>query len=208
MTQTNISQTPAPVMSVTLPDWVQITLATTAALAALLGYLSAFGTTDVVRFGMLLAVTLSLGGAIGFAVGKIREVAFWTGIGTAFGYLVVVHGVLYDWTASYAWPLVGGIVGATASLWREGKVVQRTLCCTLVALMLIAVYAFSLFGVREDLLADLNCAAFGGALMGLGVELIMQLEKRAAFLRPWLAPAITLAAIAGHWLATRYIPGI
>jgi hypothetical protein len=176
--------------------------------AALAYYLSRFGGDAAGKFCLLAAAALLLGSAIGCIMGRLADVLFWTAIGVAYGCLAVVHADMYHWTAEYAWPLVGGMVGAAAAVAFEGKVIRRMACCALVALSLVAVYEFAFFRFQWDLMPDLCCATLGGALMGAGVELVGRFERAAAIPRYVLAVGLLGAGIAGHWFAIHHIPGL
>ncbi len=176
--------------------------------ALLAAYLRTFGPEAVGRFGLVIVLTLPLGGAIGWLADRFSAAVFWAGIGTVLGSLAVCGAAVYHWTALYVWPLMGGIVGATAAVCDEGKLMQRMACSALVGFGVIAVYTFSCFGFQRDQVAELICAAGGGALLGLGVELVGRFEKRTSIPRHFLALGLVVLAVAGHWIAVRIIPGV
>jgi hypothetical protein len=178
------------------------------ALAGIAYYLSTFNVNAVGRFGFLVAAAILIGVALGLATRKLGDVVFWSAIGVCYGYLAVIHADLYDWTAEYAWPLVGGVVGAVAAIPSEGKLWRRMAFCAATALGLIAIYEFASFGFQRDLLPDLYCATLGGAMMGVGVDLVSRLEKATGIPRYALAVVLIAAAIACHTLAIHYIPGL
>lgn len=172
------------------------------------GYLGLFHGGDAARWAALAAVALPIGCLFGAAKGKLADVAFWTAIGVAFGYLTVVRADTFDWTGVYVWPVIGAMVGAAAALCRDGRPFRRVSCCALAAVGMAAVYEFGRFGFRADLIADLVCATLGGALMGLGVELVRRYEARTAIPRHCLAVELIAAAILCHVMAITYIPGL
>jgi hypothetical protein len=176
--------------------------------AVLAAYLRTFGPEAVGRFGLVLVLALPLGGAIGRLAGRFSAAVFWAGIGTVLGSLAVCGAAVGHWTALYAWPLMGGIVGATAAICGEGKLVRRVAWSALVGFGVIAVYTFSWFGFQREQIAELICAAGGGALLGLSVDLVGRFEKRTSIPRHFLALGLVVLAIAGHWIAVRIIPGV
>jgi hypothetical protein len=141
-------------------------------------------------------------------MGRFSAAVFWAGIGVVGGYLAVVHTFLYHWTQEYAWPLMGGVVGATAAVCGDANLKRRIGCSALVWLVLVMIYDLSFFGLKRDLLADPLCAFIAGALFGLGVDLAARFEEWTSIPRHFFALALVILAIAGHWLAIRMIPGV
>jgi hypothetical protein len=176
--------------------------------AVFLSYIRTFNPADVAKFGLVATLALLLGGVIGLLAGRFSAAVFWAGIGVVGGYLAVVHTCLYHWSQEYAWPLMGGVVGATAAVCGDGNLRRRIGCCSLAWLVLVMIYDLSLFGVQRDLLADPLCAFIAGALFGLGVDLATRFEKWTSIPRHFFALGLVLLAIAGHWLAIRIIPGV
>ncbi len=176
--------------------------------ALLAGYLRTFGPEAVGRFGLVLVLTMPLGGLIGWLAGRFSAAVFWAGIGTVLGTLAVCGAAVGHWTALYAWPLMGGMAGAAAAVCDRRGLVERMACGAMVGLGIITIYVFSCFGIANAQIAELICAAGGGALLGLGVDLVGRFEKRTSIPRHFLALGLVVLAIAGHWIAVRVIPGV
>jgi hypothetical protein len=176
--------------------------------AVFLSYIRTFRPEAVATFGLVATLALLIGGVIGLLAGRFSAAVFWSGIGVAGGYLAVVHTSLYHWTQEYAWPLMGGIAGATAAVCGDGNVRRRMVWSSLVWLGLIAIYDLSFFGLQYDLMSDPICALIAGALFGLGVDLATRFEKWTSIPRHFFALGLVLLAIGGHWVAIRLIPGL
>ncbi|MEN6451089.1 MAG: hypothetical protein ABFC96_11410 [Thermoguttaceae bacterium] len=176
--------------------------------ALLAGYLRAFGPEAVGRFGLVLALALPLGGLIGWWAGRFSAAVFWAGIGSVLGSLAVCGAATSHWSQLYVWPLMGGIVGATAAACGDGRPVRRMAWCALVGFAIVAICGLSFSGFGRDRIAELICAAGGGALLGLGVDLVTRFERFTSIPRHFLALVLVVLAIAGHWVAVRVIPGI
>jgi hypothetical protein len=176
--------------------------------AVFLSYIRSFGPETIPKFGLVAVLALLLGGLIGLAAHRFSTAVFWSGIGAVGGYLAVVHAAMPHWSAEYVWPLVGGLVGATAAACGDGRPVRRMIACAAVGLAAVSLYTLSLFGFRREAIADLICAAIGGALAGLGVDLASRFEKRTAVPRHFFALGLVVLAIAGHWTVTKIFPGL
>jgi hypothetical protein len=176
--------------------------------AVFLSYVRTFGPEAVGKFVVVATLALVIGGLIGLATGRFSAAVFWSGIGVVGGYLAIVHTCLYHWTNEYAWPLTGGLVGATAAVCGDGRLKRRMICCALVWLGLVVVYEVPFFGFNRDLIADPFCAALAGALFGLGVDLATRFERFTSIPRHFFALGLVLLAIAGHWTAMRLFPGL
>jgi hypothetical protein len=176
--------------------------------AVFLSYIRTFGAETIPKFGLVATVALLVGGVIGLLAHRFQAAVFWSGIGVVGGYLAVVHSAMPHWSAEYAWPLVGGLVGATAAVCGDGKPWRRMFCSAAVGLAAVSIYSLSFFGFRRDQVADLICAAIGGALAGLAVDLASRFEKRTAVPRHFFALGLVILAIAGHWIAVKLIPGL
>ncbi len=176
--------------------------------AVLVGYLRSFGVEPVGRFGLCIAVAMPLGGLIGWRAGRFSTAVFWTGIGTVLGSLAVCGTTVGHWTAYYFWPLMGGAAGATAAVCDRRGLPERMASTTVVALGIVGLYTL-LWPCRSgEENAQIVCAAGGGALLGLGVDLVGRFERWTAIPRHFLALGLVVLAVAGHWVAVRVIPGI
>ncbi len=176
--------------------------------AVFLSYIRSFGAETIPKFGLVATLALLLGGAIGLVAHRFSTAVFWSGIGVVGGFLAVIHAAMPHWSAEHVWPLVGGLVGATAAVCGDGRPMRRMFWSAAVGLAAVSLYSLSLFGFRRDQVAELICAALGGALAGLGVELASRFEKRTAIPRHFFALGLVVLAIAGHWIAVRVIPGL
>jgi len=176
--------------------------------AVFLSYIRTFRPEAVATFGLVATLALLIGGVIGLVAGRFSAAVFWAGIGVVGGYLAVVHTSLYHWTNEYAWPLMGGIAGATAAVCGDGNIKWRMGCSSLAWLVLVMIYDLSFFGLQHDLMADPLCAFVSGLLFGLGIDLATRFEKCTSIPRHFFALGLVILAIAGHWLAIRLIPGV
>ena len=161
---------------------------------------------SVGKFALVATAAIVLGGLIGWAAGRFSAAVFWSGIGVVAGYLAIVHASLYHWTNEYAWPLSGGLVGATAAVCGDGHVKRRMFWCAAVWLGLVSIYELSFFGFKRDLMFDPICAAIAGALFGLGIDLATRFEKWSSIPRHFFALGLILIGIAGHWVAIWLFP--
>jgi len=176
--------------------------------AVFLSYIRTFSPADVAKFGFVATLALLIGALIGLLAGRFSAAVFWAGFGVVGGYLAVVHTCLYHWTQEYAWPLMGGIVGATAAVCGDGKLGRRIGVSAHVWLVLVVIYDLSFFGLQRDLIADPLCAFLSGILFGLVIDLATRFEKWTSVPRHFFALGLVILAIAGHWLAIRLIPGV
>jgi len=176
--------------------------------ALLLGYLRLFGVESVAKCAVLTAVALVLGGLVGARAGKLGDALFWSAIGAVFGFLAILGDVSYHWILPYAWPLVGGLTGATAAICPDGRLARRMMCCALVAWALISVCFVLAITFQPVMLADLLCAALGGALMAVAVEMAGRFERYTSLPRHLLATGFVLVGITGHWLAFHYAKSV
>lgn len=203
-------QEPASAPAAPVPERLQFTLQSMIGLfvvvALLLGYLKAFGGESILKCGSTTLAALALGGLVGAWTGKTPDAMFWAAIGAVFGFLVVLGDASYHWSVIYAWPLVGGLTGATAALAPQQHLVRRMRSCATVALVSIALYLVCCLPFERAMFADMVCAALGGALMAVAVELATRFERYTALPRYLLATAFVLLGIAGHWAAVHFLP--
>jgi len=183
-------------------------LATALMLALLFGYLRPFGPDAVAVCGLVVLVAALVGGIAGAVAGRNPDTLFWSVIGAVFAYLAVVGFALYHWSSAYIWPLVGMAAGTTVGAFGQGRPVRRMAFGSLAATAVFASYVLLLFGLNPDLGYELLCAVLGGALLGLVAEIAERFEKRTAIPRYVLATALVVAAILGHWIVPRVIPGL
>ena len=99
---------------------------------AVFSYIRTFSPATVARFGLVATLAIVVGGLIGLLAGRFSAAVFWSGIGVVGGYLAVVHASLFHWTNEYAWPLMGGIVGAAAAACGDGHIKRPVVCSSAV----------------------------------------------------------------------------
>jgi hypothetical protein len=199
---------PEPTPSRRLQFGLSSLLATAAMLALLFGYLRPFGPEAVAACGLVVLAAGLIGGMAGAVVGKNPDTVFWAVISAVVAYLGVVGFDLHHWSSEYAWPLVGIVAGTTVGAVGQGRPVRRTAFGSLAATAVFGTYVLVLFGPTADLRFELLSAVFAGALLGLIAELCGWFEKRTAIPRYVLATAFVVAAILGHWIVPRIIPGL
>ena len=113
---------------------------------------------------------------------------------------------LYAPSFAYVWPIVGAVVGGTATLPAAGRMIARLLGSAAAGLISLGVYCLAVFGLDPNLAADVVCATLGGALFGMAVELALALEQRTRFPRHYLATILVVLAILGHWAIPKLVP--
>lgn len=170
----------------------------------LLGYLRLYGVDVIARCLAMVAVAILVGAVVGRLAQKTADAMFWGAIGAVFGFLAVLGGISYHWLLNYLWPFVGCMAGAGVAASADGHLVRRMARGALVAVVLIAPTVIAVVGWNPAISADLVCAAAGGALLGLAVELASRFERYTALPRHLLATAFVVVGIVGHWLAFHY----
>jgi hypothetical protein len=176
--------------------------------AVFLGYIRTFHAEDVGRFVVVATLTVVVGGAIGLVAHRFSAAVFWAGIGVVGGYLAIVHSPFNHWSQQYAWPLTSGIAGAVAAACGDGNLRRRMAAPAIVWCVLATVYDLSVFGLRWDFMLEPVCAFLCGLLAGLAIDLASRFEKWTSIPRHFFALGLVLAAIGGHWVAIRLIPGV
>jgi hypothetical protein len=199
---------PGPKASRPFQFGLQAALAVTLLLALLFGYLRPYGAGAVATCGLVVLIAALVGGLGGAVAGKNLDPMFWSVIGAVFAYLAVVGFALYHWSSQYVWPLVGMVAGTTVGAIGQGRPVRRMAFGSLAATAVFAIYMLLLFGLNPDLGYELLCAALGGALLGLLVEIVERFERTTSIPRYLLAVGFVVAAILGHWIVPRIIPGL
>lgn len=174
--------------------------------ALLLGYLRTFSGESILRCGAVTLASLAIGALLGLWPGKVPDTMFWAAIGAVFGFLTVLGDASYHWSLVYVWPMVGGVTGATAALAPQHRLVRRMAVCGLVAMATIGLYLVCFLTFERAMVADMCCAALGGALMAVAVELATRFERFTSLPRYLLASAFVVVGIAGHWAAFHFLP--
>jgi hypothetical protein len=176
--------------------------------AVLMSYLRPLGVPVVVKFSVIVAIAMVCGGLIGLVGRKFSDAVFWSAIGSTCGYLAVVNAFLMHWSDEYLWPMVGGIVGATAAALGGRKLAYRVGLCSILGLGMVSAVEFPLFGFTRDLVGVFICAVGGSALLVLVVDLASRFEKWTSIPRHFMAIGLVIAAVAGHWIVLRFVPGL
>ena len=87
----------------------------TTALALLLAYAQSFGETEVIQAGVYLGAALLAGLAVGFCVGAVRDVLFWTSLCSLVVFVAVAGGTLPHDGVIMGWGIMAAACGSAAS---------------------------------------------------------------------------------------------
>ena len=98
------------------------------------------------------------------------------------------------------------MTGAVAALVPERRLARRMAVCGLVAVAAVGLYLACVLTFQRAMFADLICAALGGGLMAVAVEMATRFERATHLPRHLLAIAFVVVGITGHWVAFHYLP--
>ncbi|HUS38834.1 MAG TPA: hypothetical protein VMX74_05260, partial [Pirellulales bacterium] len=105
----------------------------------------------------------------------------------------------------YAWPLAAGFAAVTAA--SNSHRFRRMFLAAVMSGTVIAFYIMSTSAMAIVMLASVACAAIGGALLSLLIEVVGWLERTRKIPQPAIGLALVLAAIGFSLVAKHVIPG-
>ncbi len=150
------------------------------------------------QLGVYVAVAAVIGGAVGGACRKTRDVLYWTLLTNILVYLAIAGGRLPNEAVVLAWSGVGATCGAVAAVGWPMKWVLGILCSAFLGL---GSFVVGLLSLGEQIVGliwfDVACAGFVGGLLR---PVIVFLDK---FLQQSKQPRLVMAA----WLCMCILVG-
>ena len=174
--------------------------------AILTAFLNSHGRDLVLAGVVTMAACLLFGLAVGYVRPPGMRRLFWGVVIAAMIEVVCATVVLFDHDKGiYAWPLAAGFAAVVVA--GEGSRWLRMIAGGVTAASLIAIYALTTNATTIDLLAIVACAAIGGALLALMIELVGWVERVTVISHPAIGLALVLAAIGFSLVGKQLIPG-
>jgi len=189
---------------------LQFRLSTLFVVTLVAGVLAAFLRPRGHDLMMAGAITSSASLLFALIVGAVRppivERLFWGIVVAAMMQVVSATVILFDHQMGiYAWPLAAGFAAVVAvGQWSRAG---RMTIAALVASTIIATYVLIAGGSIAVVAAIVACAAIGGALLAILIELVGRLEQIRKIPQSAIGLAMVLAAIGFSLVADNVIPG-
>ncbi|GAA4460033.1 hypothetical protein GCM10023156_40430 [Novipirellula rosea] len=161
---------------------------------------------DLMIAGMVSTIS-SL--AFGMLVGKVRpplmQRVFWGVVVAAMMQAVVSNTILLDRKGIYGWPIAAGFAAVVAA--GNSNLYRRMIQGAIAAATVVAIYMVSLPTDSITGFANTICAAIGGALLAVLVDVVNFLQRRTTVPLPITGLALVLVAMAFATVAPTLIPG-
>ncbi|GAA5509441.1 hypothetical protein [Novipirellula caenicola] len=200
---------PSPQANPQRDDLLQFRLSTIFVLTLIASILAAFlrpRGNDLMIAGMVSTIS-SL--AFGVIVGKIRppmmQRVFWGVVVAAMIQAVASNTILLDRKGIYGWPIAAGFAAVVAS--GNSNLYRRMFQAAMVAAAVVAIYMASVPANATTSIANAICAAIGGALLAVLVEVVNAFQRKTHLPMPVTGLALVLAAIVFAVIAPIMIPG-
>lgn len=162
--------------------------------------------SDMLLAGMATtAVSLLFALVIGYFRSSIADRVFWAVVVAAMMQAVAANVILLDRSGIYAWPIVAGFAAAIAA--GKSNLYFRMLAASATAAVTIIPYVVSLEPKAPVILSYVTCAAIGGALLTIMIDLVRWAEQKHRIPQPAIGLTLVIAAIGFSVLAPQLIPG-
>lgn len=189
---------------------IQFRLSTIFVITLIVGVLAAFLNPlgpDLLMAGAVTAMaSLLFALLVGAIWPPIVERLFWGIVVAAMMQAVCATVILLDRDLGiYAWPLAAGFAAVVAV--GDGNRFRRMISPALMAGSIIAIYVLYVGGTAVVATPLVACAAIGGALLAILVELVGRFERARKIPPSAIGLAMVLAAIGFSSIASEVIPG-
>jgi hypothetical protein len=169
-------------------------------IAMALVYLRQFHSQKLLVTGCVMVCVAAVFGAI---VGSVRQRAadasYWAVVATAAAYLSVAGERSHEPLFQVAWASVGMVAASFGGAVAAQRVFRRMLLAGFTGGLTMLFFSTDM-QAGPEMLFDLICAPIVGALIGLLIECILWIERRARIARYVTATWLLLAVVAGNWL--------
>lgn len=177
----------------------------TLAATILAAFLNPRGHDHMLAGSIAVVLSMVLGFLVGIRFPPQAERVFWGMVVAAMMQAVCAEVILYDRRGVLAWPIAAGVaavfVAARSGLYRRMVLGAGTASCVIAGYTLLAGAPAVVAG------AMIACAAIGGALMTVLVDVVRWAETRFRVPQPAIGLSLVLCAIAFSVTAPRIFPG-
>ncbi|EMI20850.1 membrane protein [Rhodopirellula maiorica SM1] len=203
------SDHPRPLANPQRDELLQFRLSTIFVLTLIASILAAFlrpRGNDLMIAGMVTTISCL---AFGMLVGKLRpplmQRVFWGVVVAAMMQAVASNTILLDRKGIYGWPIAAGFAAVVAS--GNSNLYRRMFQAAVAAATVVAIYMASVPANWTTSIANSICAAIGGALLAVLVEVVNWLQRKTHIPLPITGLALVLSAIVFAAIAPIMIPG-
>ena len=206
MTNLNLQSPDAPSKPPEIPQFRLSSLfLVTLAASILAAFLNPRGQQHMLAGALAVSIAMALGWAIGTISPPRSDRIFWGMVITAMMQAVCAEVILMDPRGVIAWPLCAGVAAVFVA--SRANIYRRMLVGAAVAAIVILVYTIIIAVPSHVMVPVVACAAIGGALMTVLVEIARWSEMRYRIPQPVVGLTLVIGSIFFSVTASHWIPG-